>query len=102
MWLRHKGCTTPIVEYVGKWPIYLVPSMKRSDWLDTDGKEFVLAVPTLKCADCGQEVKLHSDYIKSMDGTPTKFGLAAHASTEARQHGELTSWLWFRHVITQE
>jgi hypothetical protein len=102
MWLHHKGCTSPLVEYVGQYPIYANPRMKRHEWRDLDGQEFIGAkLPTLVCPCCGNEVKIHSDYLASFDGTPVAFGLEVHAAPKREaQQSELTAWLWFRQLIT--
>ena len=101
-WLHHKGCHSPVVEYVGIFPVYAVPSMRRQDWRDLDGREFIGArIPALVCPDCGESIRLHSDYLATFNDTPTAFGLPIHAKPKDEpKRRELTGWLWFKQKIT--
>jgi hypothetical protein len=102
MWLHHKGCTSPLVEYIGQYPIYAHPKMRRADWKDVDGQHFMGAnKPVLRCPDCGNYVAIHSDYLAAMDKTPVAFGLEVQAKQgrEARKT-EQAAWTRFMHLIT--
>lgn len=70
--LRHKGCTTPIVGYIGKTPLTECPAIREAEWVFR--KEIVFDRPLIGrrpffCPDCGERIGLHPDLLESCDGT---------------------------------
>lgn len=54
VWFRHKGCTSPLVEYRGTVPLVAGTVMKQAEWFDVDGE----LAPTrfVACPDCKGKV----------------------------------------------
>lgn len=53
VWLKHKGCTTPIIEYIGSAPLEGGLRMRREDWRLPDGtKPNHCDLMVYTCPDC--------------------------------------------------
>ncbi len=74
VWLRHKGCKTPIVEYIGKIPLYKSPIMRARDWI-VMGKKFNTGdcMPRFNCPNCGQRTGIHVEQLETCDGSPYRY-----------------------------
>lgn len=70
VWMRHRGCSTPLVEYVGAVPLMSNPRMRWIDWREAGGK---FAPLRLDCPDCGQRIGIHADQLETCDGSPHRY-----------------------------
>jgi hypothetical protein len=75
VWLRHKGCKTQLIEYVGDVPLYKSPVMRRLDWRMPDGlPPKPNAGMVLRCVDCHARTGVHASQLETCDGSPYRYG----------------------------
>jgi hypothetical protein len=68
VWLRHKGCDTPIYEYEGLVP---PPHIKSKDWKFADGTHPLSgSTDRACCPDCNDLVFPNPRTLSTVDGSP--------------------------------
>jgi len=88
VWLRHKGCKTPIIEYVGLTPLCELIHMRSAEWRFTDGRHpGVCSEIAAFCPDCEKRFSPCARNMETCDGSPYRHG-------DRPKHAEkkLTPW----------
>ncbi len=73
VWLKHKGCSTPIVEYIGVTPLVNNPPLFSKNWVFAENIEHGDHIRSFICPDCGKKDYLHAWAMESCDGSPTRY-----------------------------
>ena len=65
--LKHRGCVSECIRYIGNTPLAHFPIMKSSEWRFPDGsRPAVCSLMCVRCPDCQQMLGISSSVLEVM------------------------------------